>query len=501
MANAFRSWAAGMRIAALLLVVLALTLSAACQEDAGEEGERSRRSPSDTPTPALLPTEAATPPPAVSPTDTATPAAAVLPTGTPTPEPPATTSRQRPGATPAGPVSTVVQAGQQTVLSNDAGAAIVIPASSASEAYTVSITEVDPPESHIGVGRAFDFSVVDGNGREVELGRPVTLTLPYELPEGKDHPDVVVLHWDDDMQAWEAVEGGTVDAVNQTINVTVSDLSIHATSWALTLAELIGQSLESLVDASLGEDYEAGNKHLVAFKAQGSTHKFNGSITLILDVDDLLGITEEGKAGYVTAWLNLTGGLGSVSTSGPLSFGIHLFVHDRTGVADDDPRYKATFKSLTVSGNLGPHAVELNLLQAQMGKISPVSGDYSACLACSQPVAVGISWVDLTWNAAKAEIKVRPDAGTAPDDIHEILFGRLGPVDGAIALVSPEAVASQVIGALFDIQGRQVEAVARETAAFTSYDSPSPDVVGGVGRFAAQPDHQPLRRAESLWKR
>ena len=482
MASVPRSWTAGMRMAALLLVALALALGAACQggqEDAGENDRPSRRSPADTPTLAVPPAEAAVSPPAVLPTGTATPPAAVLPAATPTPVPAATTPRQRLGVSPARSVSTSVQSGQRAVLSNQAGAAIVIPASSASEAFTVSITEVDPPESHVDVGKAFDFSVVDGNGREVDLGRPVTLTLPYELPEGKDHPDVLVLHWNENLQEWEAVEGGTVDAVSQTIIVSVTDLSIYATSWALTLAELIEQSLESLVDASLGEDYEAGNKHLVAFKASGGVHKFNGSITLILDVDDLLGITEEGKAGYVTAWLNLTAGLGSVSSSGPLSYGIHLFVHDRTGVADDDPRYKATFKSLTVSGNLGPHAVELNLLQAQMGKISPVSGEYSACLACAQPVAGRISWADLTWNAAKAEIKVRPDAGVAADDIHEILFGRLGPVDGAIALVSPEAVASQVIGALFDILGRQVEAVARETAAFTSYDSPSPDVVAG----------------------
>ena len=58
------------------------------------------------------------------------------------------------------------------------------------ESTTVSVAEVEPPVSFVPVGRVFDFSIVDRDGKEVELQQPVTVTLPYELPEGKEHSDV-----------------------------------------------------------------------------------------------------------------------------------------------------------------------------------------------------------------------------------------------------------------------------------------------------------------------
>ena len=87
-----------------------------------------------------------------------------------------------------------------------------------------------------------------------------------------------------------------------------------------------------------------GFKHLVAFKAYASTHKVNGDVAVIMDLDDLLRITDEGKAGYVTTWVNLTAGLGGISTPSSFPGGIYFFKHDMRGDADEVPRFKATFQ-------------------------------------------------------------------------------------------------------------------------------------------------------------
>ena len=427
-------------------------------------------------TPTAGPSSSATATEVPTPSPAATPPSAVTPTETPI------TTKATPAPTPAAiaasfaqPISATVQTGEETVLDNQAGAQIVIPAAGTTGAETVTITEADPPETHVEVGRVFDFTLVDKDGNEVELQQPVTISLPYELPEGKDHSDVVVLHWNEDLEEWEYVEGETVDAASQTITVTVTDLSDYAPSWLLTLAEFIEQSAEFLIDTTFGQDYEDGSKHLVALKAGGGVHKVNGDISLILDVDDLLRITDEGKDGYVTSWVNITAGLGSVSWGNSLPVGIYFFTHDRTGDADDDPRFKATFKSLSGSVGLGYHVVEVGALTATRGKINPVSGSYKVCLTCTPMTAsVGLSWADLTWNAKKGELKVRSD-----DDLHDILYGRLGPDDGGTVELSPEIVASEVIGALFEAAGGEIRALFEESAPFTSFDSPSPAVVAG----------------------
>ena len=371
-----------------------------------------------------------------------------------------------------GLVSTSVGSDEPTILENNSGAKIVVPALESSGGLTVSIREVAPPVSHVSVGEVFDFSITDEAGQDVSFDQPVAITLPYSLPEGREHSDVVVLHWNETKDKWEPVEGGDVDQAAQTITVQVSHLSTFGISWLLSFAEFLADSAETLIGATFGQHYEQGNKHLLALKATGGTHKVNGDVSLIIDVDDLLGITEEGKAGYVTTWLNVTAGLGRISWSNTLPVGIYFFVHDRSD-GDDDPRFKAKFKSLSGSATLGGNVVGLEALTVTNGKINPASGSYQLCLTCTEvSQAVSLSWADLTWNASRAELRLRPD-----DRMFETLKGRLKAFDDSTEEIPAEEFASEVIGSTFEVIGDQITAIFDEPSApFTSYDQPSPEV-------------------------
>ena len=371
-----------------------------------------------------------------------------------------------------GLVSASVEGDEPTILENDSGAKIVVPALESNEDITVSIRKVPPPVSHVSIGEVFDFSIVDEAGQDVSLDQPVAITLPYSLPEGREHSDVVVLHWNETEGKWDPVEGGDIDQAAQTITVQVSHLSTFGISWLLTFAEFLANSAEALIGTTFGQHYEQGNKHLLALKASGGTHKVNGEVSLIIDVDDLLGITEEGKAGYVTTWLNVTAGLGQISWSNTLPVGIYFFVHDRSE-GDDDPRFKAKFKSLSGSATIGGHVVGLEALTVTNGKINPASGNYQVCLTCTEDtLGVSLSWADLTWNANKAELRLRPD-----DSLFNPLKGSLGPIDGSTEEISAEEFASEVIGSTFEVIGDEIRAIFDEPSApFTSYDQPSPEL-------------------------
>ena len=103
-----------------------------------------------------------------------------------------------------------------------------------------------------------------------------------------------------------------------------------------------------------------------------------------MDLDDLLRITDEGKAGYVTTWVNLTAGLGGISTPSSFPGGIYFFKHDMRGDADEDPRFKATFQALSGTLGVGHFVVGVDLFKADKGKIHPLSGDYEIYLTCTQ---------------------------------------------------------------------------------------------------------------------
>ena len=117
------------------------------------------------------------------------------------------------------PVSQAVGAGAAATVAHDSGALIEVPAGATSEATTVSITEVPPPDSDLDVGRVFDFSVGD-----VELAKPITLHIPYRLPASQPTGLLYAVHWDEDAGEWERVDA-TVDAAAGVMVVTTSDLS------------------------------------------------------------------------------------------------------------------------------------------------------------------------------------------------------------------------------------------------------------------------------------
>ena len=182
------------------------------------------------------------------------------------------------------PVTMDLPAQGEAMLTHDSGAELEIPPGTTAEAVTVSITEVEPPPSPVEVGRVFDFSVVDSGGGNEELQRPVTVRLPYELSPGKEASDVVVLHWNEGLGEWEAVEGGVADAASGTITVRTADLSEVTTAELMTLPEFMAEavaravasSVDQAVEGTLGEHYRRGPegglgfKHLAAFKVSGS---------------------------------------------------------------------------------------------------------------------------------------------------------------------------------------------------------------------------------------
>ena len=123
------------------------------------------------------------------------------------------------------PVSIDLLAQEATTVTHESGARIEIPAAAIVEATTVSVAEVEPPESEIEVRRAFDFSVGD-----VELLKPVTIHIPFKLAAGEDAAAVQALHWNEELGGWEPVPG-TVDESTRTIAVTTSSLSVFSWAW------------------------------------------------------------------------------------------------------------------------------------------------------------------------------------------------------------------------------------------------------------------------------
>ena len=123
------------------------------------------------------------------------------------------------------PVSIELPAREAATVTHESGASIEIPAGATTASTTVSVAEVEPPESEIEVRRAFDFSVGD-----VELVQPVTIHIPFELETGEDTAAVHALHWNEEAAGWEPV-AGTVDESTRTIAVTTSNLSLFSWAW------------------------------------------------------------------------------------------------------------------------------------------------------------------------------------------------------------------------------------------------------------------------------
>ncbi len=131
------------------------------------------------------------------------------------------------------PVSIELPPGKDAVVAHESGARIVVPEGATRERTTVSIAELEPPVSPLGVRRAFDFSV---GGAELE--DPVTIHIPFELEPGQDASSVHALHWDEETVGWEPVPG-VVDEASGTIVVTTDRLSIFSWLWVKVEASCV----------------------------------------------------------------------------------------------------------------------------------------------------------------------------------------------------------------------------------------------------------------------
>ena len=388
-----------------------------------------------------------------------------------------------------GMVSREVGAGEAVMLTHESGAQIEVPAGALREATTVSITEADAPESNVAAGMVFDFSA---SGAELE--EPVSVTIPYELSEGKAHSDVLPIHWNEQERRWESMDNGVVDPARQTVTVETSELSSFSTAELQFLGEWLAEAAALLTipgynprgnivsDALRETVYEGSNtKVLVALKAGESVPKFNAEVTYIIDLFDLMGITEEGRDGWVTGWVNTTLGLGGLSWGSKTPIGVTMFAHNTS--EDADPRFKATFKPFTASGLANNRAVSIKVFPQQAGKFKPPGLDdidWEICLSCSkQDAKFGISWVDLTFNSLKAEFRL---------GLHNVLSGYFyakSPLGGnSNEDLEAEAIAENLISAMFqrgDPNGIPIQAVgaisSEAVAPFTSFDDPSPSEI------------------------
>ena len=130
------------------------------------------------------------------------------------------------------PVAIELPAEKAATVTHESGARIQIPAGATTDPTTVSVAEVEPPESKLDVRRAFDFSVGD-----VELLQPVTIHIPFELKADEDASEIIALHRNEELGDWEVVPG-EVDSASRTIAVTTLDLSIYSTTGLSILVEV-----------------------------------------------------------------------------------------------------------------------------------------------------------------------------------------------------------------------------------------------------------------------
>ena len=144
------------------------------------------------------------------------------------------------------PVSIELPAEEAATVTHDSGARIEIPAGAITESTTASVAEVEPPISFVPVGRVFDFSVGD-----VELARPVTIHIPFELGPDDDISQVQALHWNETQAIWEPV-AGTVDSSTMTVAVTTSELS-----WFTAIAN----KLQTAWDSFFGQERSQTVQH------------------------------------------------------------------------------------------------------------------------------------------------------------------------------------------------------------------------------------------------
>ena len=124
-------------------------------------------------------------------------------------------------ALPNVPVAQTLPSGEAGRLDHPTGARIEVPAGAIRKDAVLTITEVEPPKSTLEVRRVFDFSVGDAL-----LFQPVTLQIPYELEPGEKDAGIQAVHWNEELEVWEAVPSD-VNADRQTVTVVAESLSFY----------------------------------------------------------------------------------------------------------------------------------------------------------------------------------------------------------------------------------------------------------------------------------
>ena len=144
--------------------------------------------------------------------------------------------------------TTTLLAGEELELVHESGAKIRIPKGATIETTVVSIDEVGPPEGgDIGVGRVFKFSV--GNAL---LVRPVTIYIPYELRAGQAVKDIDILHWDEELQAWENIYRGPLESTYRWAEQTVEELGLFTSDPRSSVARDDPTAIPEMVEVRVG---------------------------------------------------------------------------------------------------------------------------------------------------------------------------------------------------------------------------------------------------------
>ena len=288
---------------------------------------------------------------------------------------------------------------------------------------TVSIQAIDPPEGNVlEGGQVYNISFTDDDGDDVHLRQPVTLTLPYTLPDDKTASDVVVLHWDQRVRRWESADGGMVDEAAQTISVELQDFSPVRVSFYMTPLEFLSTAMLSFVGADLFQaQYDDGFKHTASIRGEVQFPlpfitflgaKIGG--TLILDLDDILSLvneskqyTVEGEEGFFTYGLNLH--LAITEPDLKVSTALKFPILDVGRPAGSRYNHDVTFEGSISALSIGVEGLDLSLLTVnENGNIEPVAAQLETCMACIlnlvyDPHAIDIEAGDTTINVAKGE--------------------------------------------------------------------------------------------------
>ena len=382
-------------------------------------------------------------------------------------------------------VTTLVQpvsfaAGEEAVLEHVSGARIEIPAEASmglaeGETATATIREVlQPEDSLIEVGRVFDFTLVDGSGDKVVLEQPVAVTVPYALPEGKNIDDLVVLHWNESVGRWEDVPIADVDMQNDTATVRTSGLSIFGGTDYRLVSEYIIERAQGLLGEHLEHQYDSGVKHLVSIRGEqgllegrligipGEAGILKGGI--VFDLDDLMQITEEGREGYVTFWINYGAELATFELGYTLPLGIWYSLYNMDHKTNrHDPTFDGSFSLATLDTTAGStDALTINT----NGNIHPLELQREVCLTCG--AGVGVSFGDFSANAVRGELNKERFIKLLDDTLNVSRF------EFAVAAASPPLIGTNLMASLFEsLRDEEMPLV----APFTYFDDPGPSTV------------------------